>query len=184
MPKSIAVEIPTRRTHKANSFGTLMSKSATAQSATPLPNEGMPPSRPAATPETRKLSPIANTRKPAATQSQPFRKNFMVKNALATTKLMPSINQNTCRIGVCETTVPAMPNTAPNPSPMAAIQSRLLSVGFMSCFSLFVHQRPFTRASRTKIVPGTQGTRKVQKGVEGFCSHNAFLATSPRTGQK
>ena len=45
---SMAAYTPTRRTHMANSFGTLMSKSPAAHSATPPANDGTLPARPAA----------------------------------------------------------------------------------------------------------------------------------------
>src|SRR5262249_17427151 len=76
--KRTDAKTPTRRTHVANSFGMLVSKSAAAQSATPPPKDGTLASRPAAVPETSRLSPIAKTRKPAATQSFPLLKNLTV----------------------------------------------------------------------------------------------------------
>src|SRR5262249_31715099 len=101
---------------------------AAAQSATPPANDGTLPVRPAAVPDTSKPSPMANTRKPAATQSFPLLANLIVKRAVATVRPRPSIAQSVCRTGAWETTAPANPNTAPTPRPIAAPKSSCLGV--------------------------------------------------------
>src|SRR5262249_48321755 len=90
------------------------------------PNDGTLPSSPAAVPDTSRLSPIAKTRKPAATTSSPRRRNVTVTSALATMIATPSIAQNVCRSGAPETIVPATPNTAPMAQPAPATISAIL----------------------------------------------------------
>ena len=93
MAKRSEVAIPIRRTAAANSFGMLISKSAVAHRAVPAAKDGTLPARPAAVPESMTASPIAKTRKPAATKSIPCRKNFKASKAPAITKPRLSMAQ-------------------------------------------------------------------------------------------
>src|SRR6059036_2930513 len=78
---STAATEPLSRTHRANSEGMLMSRSAVAHRTVPPANDGTLATSPAVVPERRRLSAMAKTRKPAATQSLPLRKNLIARSA-------------------------------------------------------------------------------------------------------
>jgi hypothetical protein len=78
-------------------------------------------------PERSTPSPIANTRNPADTISDPARKYFRVKRLVAVTRATLSIaHKLACRFGEV-TSVPASPNPAPTRRPAAAIRLRVVS---------------------------------------------------------
>ncbi|MGE5444504.1 MAG: hypothetical protein ACM3SR_07875 [Ignavibacteriales bacterium] len=94
MANNSEVAMSIRRTATANSLGMLMSKRAVAHRAVPAAKEGTLPAKPAAVPESMTLSPIANTRNPAATKSLPFLRNFSVSKLVAITRPTLSIPHN------------------------------------------------------------------------------------------
>jgi hypothetical protein len=160
--KRTAAVAPTRRIQVANVPGMLVSKRDAAHNATPPAKDGTLPARPAAVPESSRLSPTTNTRKPAASQSSPCLRNFIVKRAVATTRPTPLIAQKAWRSSARSTTVPARPNTPPIARPMAAITSKILGVavltlppratlsGLAGQHALFDHPvRPGGKCSRT-----------------------------------
>jgi hypothetical protein len=120
MAKRTEAARPRIRTPMANSLGTLTSKRAVAHNAVPAAKDGALAARVPAVPESITPSPMANTKKPAATISLPLLKNFKPNKLVAITRPAPSIAHDILRTFASATNVPAMPNTAPRAMPMAA----------------------------------------------------------------
>ncbi len=124
---------PARRTQMANVLGALVSVSTADHKATPPAKDETLFSSAAAVPDSNRLSPARNTRKPAATQSSFLRKYLKARRAVATTMATPSIAQKICRIAGYPTNVPARPNTPLTARPAEATMSRRLHTALFTC---------------------------------------------------
>src|SRR5438093_9151284 len=146
--KRTAAVIPVRRVHVANVFGRLVIRSDADHNAMPAPKDGTLAVRPAAVFDSNRLSPATNTRKPAATQSFPILKYFMVNKAVATTRPTASMAQNACRSDGCPMKVPARPNTPPIARPTAATRSRRVGVDVFTRHPRWKARDRFSRLPR------------------------------------
>src|SRR3954470_7800939 len=90
-PNRQAATAPSSRSDDGSCRGALIRASAAAHNALPAANAGTLALGPAAVPERRTPSPIANTRKPPATISAPARKYFRLSRLVAITRPTLSI---------------------------------------------------------------------------------------------